>query len=140
MEVEGVAAVPELAGFSHVSLSVRDRHRSRSFYEQTLGFSMLEEINEAAYDEWVLVHPTGMVLCLQQHKTNAGEAFDPTRTGADHFAFKVHDRSELDAWAQVLAAAGVPHSPVVDRDYGAVLCLRDPDDIQLELFWRDGHP
>lgn len=31
-------------------------------------------------------------------------------------------------------------TPVVDRDYGAVLCLRDPDEFQLELFHRDNHP
>lgn len=132
--------MPELAGFSHVSLSVRDRDRSRRFYEETFGFSMLEEVTEADYDEWVLLHPAGMVLCLQQHRTNAGECFDPTRTGADHLAFRVGSRQELDAWALALAGSGVRHSPVVDRAYGAVLCLRDPDEFQLELFWRDGHP
>lgn len=132
--------MPELAGFSHVSLSVRDRDRSRRFYEETFGFSMLEGINEDAYDEWVLVHATGMVLCLQQHKANAGECFDPTRTGADHLAFQVAERADLDEWTSRLADLEVVHSPVVDRDYGAVLCLRDPDAIQLELFWRPNHP
>lgn len=32
------------------------------------------------------------------------------------------------------------HSPIADRDYGAVLCLRDPGEFQLELFYRDNHP
>lgn len=132
--------MPELAGFSHVSLSVRDRDRSRRFYEETFGFSMLEGINEDAYDEWVLVHPTGMVLCLQQHKANAGECFDPARTGADHVAFRVAERGDLDQWAAHLGELTVVQSPVADRDYGAVLCLRDPDSIQLELFWRPNHP
>lgn len=31
-------------------------------------------------------------------------------------------------------------TPPVDKHYGAVLCLRDPDDIQLELFGREHHP
>lgn len=132
--------MPELAGFSHVSLSVTDRGRSRDFYERTFGFSTLEGINEEAYDEWVLVHPTGMVLCLQQHRANAGECFDPTRTGADHLAFRVAERVELDRWASRLADLGVVQSPVAERDHGAVLCLRDPDSIQLELFWRPDHP
>ena len=132
--------MPELAGFSHISLSVRDRHRSRTFYEETFGFRALEEVVEDAYEEWVLVHPTGMVLCLQQHRCNAGEVFDPTRTGADHVAFRVAERATLDDWERRLTEHAVRHSPVVDREYGAVLCLRDPDDFQLELFWRAGHP
>ncbi len=132
--------MPELAGFSHVSLSVRDRDHSRQFYQETFGFSMLEGINTDAYDEWVLVHPTGMVLCLQQHKANAGECFDPARTGADHLAFRVEERADLDEWRSRLVDLRVVHSPVVDRDYGAVLCFRDPDAIQLELFWRPNHP
>jgi hypothetical protein len=33
----------------------------------------------------------------------------------------------------------VPHSPIADMPYGPVLCLRDPDQVQLELFYRSGH-
>ncbi len=33
-----------------------------------------------------------------------------------------------------------PPVSVADRSYGSVLCLRDPDRIQLELFWRLNHP
>ncbi len=72
--------------------------------------------------------------------SNRGEPADPARTGADHVAFRVASRAELDEWAGRLAALGVRHSPVADRAYGAVLCLRDPDEFQLELFWRDNHP
>ncbi len=132
--------MPDLAGFSHVSLSVRDRERSRRFYEETFGFAPFEEIHEADYDEWVLVHPAPMVLCLQQHHANAGETFDPARTGADHVAFRIRERDELDHWLSRLEELDVAHSPIAERDYGAVLCLRDPDAIQLELFWRRDHP
>jgi glyoxylase I family protein len=34
----------------------------------------------------------------------------------------------------------VVHSPIVDREYGSVLCFKDPDRIQLELFYRENHP
>jgi glyoxylase I family protein len=132
--------MPALEGFSHVSFSVRDCNRSRHFYEDTFGFAVIEELHADTYDEWILVHPAGMVVCLQQHQSNAGEPFDPVRTGADHLAFRVAERAELDEWVEQLARLGVRHSPVVERDYGAVLCLRDPDDIQLELFWRRHHP
>ena len=87
-----------------------------------------------------MIHPTGMILCLQQHRANAGETFDPARTGGDHIAFRVNSRDELVAWEDVLKEHDVRFTPVVDRHYGSVLCVRDPDDIQLELFYRENHP
>ncbi len=133
--------MPELQGFSHVSLSVRDRENNARWYGKVFGFEAFDRLTEEHFDEIIMVHPaTGMVLCLQQHHTNQGEPADPSRTGADHIAFRVANRAELDQWAQHLAALGVQHSPIADRDYGAVLCLRDPDEFQLELFYRENHP
>jgi glyoxylase I family protein len=131
----------DLAGFSHVSLSVRDREKSAPWYTEVLGFEAFDAVTDEHFDEIVMLHrSTGMVLCLQQHHDNRGEPADPTRTGADHVAFRVATRAGLDEWAQRLRELGVRHSPVADRPYGAVLCLRDPDEFQLELFWRENHP
>lgn len=133
--------MPELTGLSHVSLSVRDRDASRAWYEEVLGFRMLEESNEDAYDEWILLHPEArVVLCLQQHRANRGEEFDPSRTGGDHVGFKVDSRADLDEWTRWFKDKDVDHSPVVDREYGSVLCFKDPDRFQLELFYRANHP
>ena len=133
--------MPELTGLSHVSLSVRDRDASRAWYEKVLGFRMIEESNEDAYDEWILLHPEArVVLCLQQHKANRGEEFDPSRTGGDHVGFKVDSRADLDEWTRCFKEKDVDHSPVVDREYGSVLCFKDPDRFQLELFYRANHP
>lgn len=129
-----------IEGFSHVSLSVRDRDRSAEWYGKVFGFVILEQIEEDAYIESVMTHPKGMILCLQQHRANAGEAFDPSRTGGDHIAFKVGSREKLVEWERKLAGLGVRYTPVVDRHYGSVLCLKDPDEIQLELFYRENHP
>ncbi len=132
--------MPEIQGFSHVSLSVTDHERSARWYEEVFGFSTIEKLDEPEYTESVMVHPTGAVLCLQQHRANPGEPFDPRHTGGDHIAFRVATRSDLDQWTARLAELGVTQSPVAERSYGAVLCLRDPDGIQLELFWREDHP
>ena len=130
-----------MLGFSHVSLSVTDRHRSTAWYGDVFGFEVFEQLDEPEYAEAVLLHrATGTILCLQQHRANAGEPFDPRRTGADHVAFRVGSRDELVAWERRLAERGIAHSPVADRHYGSVLCLRDPDGIQLELFYRENHP
>ena len=133
--------MPTFAGLSHVSLSVRDRDASRAWYEEVLGFRMIEESNEDAYDEWILLHPeTNVILCLQQHKANRGEAFDPTRTGGDHVGFKVRSRADLDEWERWFDKLAVDYTPTVDRSYGSVLCFKDPDRFQLELFYRENHP
>ena len=132
--------MPGILGFSHVSLSVTDHERSARWYGELFGFRVIEKLDEPEYLESVLVHPTGAILCLQQHRANRGAPFDPRHTGADHVAFRVGTRAELDRWTERLAELGVTQSPVADRHYGAVLCLRDPDGIQLELFWREGHP
>jgi catechol 2,3-dioxygenase-like lactoylglutathione lyase family enzyme len=55
-----------------------------------------------------------------------------------HVAFEVPDREELDAWASRLAAAAVVHSPIAPANSipgAAVLVFRDPNNIQLELFF-----
>jgi glyoxylase I family protein len=130
-----------MLGISHVSLSVRDRDKSAAWYHDVFGFEVFEQLDEPEYVEAIMIHPpTGTILCLQQHRANAGEPFDPRRTGADHVAFRVGSRQELDEWVERLGARGVTHSPVADRHYGSVLCLRDVDDIQLELFYRENHP
>ena len=132
---------PRLLGFSHASLSVTDCEASAAWYADLFGFEILERLQsqQDGYREVVLTHPTGMVLCLQQHAANPRAAFDPRQTGLDHLARKVGSRAELEAWAERLAARGVAHSPIADMPYGSVLCLRDPDNIQLELFYRPGH-
>ena len=133
--------MPPFAGFSHVSLSVRDRDASRAWYQEVLGFELIDESNEDTYDEWILVHPENKaILCLQQHKANRGEEFDPSRTGGDHIAFKVDSRADLDEWERWFDKLDVEHTPTVDREYGSVLTFKDPDRFQLELFYRVNHP
>ena len=133
--------MPEFAGFSHVSLSVRDRDASRAWYEEVLGFRVIDEVREDVYDEWVLVHPAnGAIVCLQQHRTNRGEEFDPSRTGGDHVALRVSSRADLDEWERWFDKKDVSYTPTVDRSYGSVLCFKDPGRFQLELFYRENHP
>ena len=133
--------MPDFAGLSHLSLSVRDRHASRTWYGDVLGFEMIEESLEDAYEEWILLHPKNrLILCLQQHRSNRGEEFDPTRTGGDHVGLRVESRADLDEWERWFDKNDVVYTPTVNREYGSVLCFKDPDGIQLELFYRENHP
>jgi glyoxylase I family protein len=132
--------MPEIQRFSHASFSLRDLTVSTSWYCDVLRFAVLKEMAGPHCKETVLVHPGGVVLSLQQHVANRGESLDPVRTGIDHLAVLVPGSEGLDAWDDELTPLEVEHSAPVERHYGTVLSLKDPDRIALELFWRDGHP
>jgi glyoxylase I family protein len=104
----------------------------------------LTEIDRVRGGDWygiLLIHPpSATVLEYQQHDAHQGERFDPRRTGLDHVGFQVSSRSALDEWSTHFNELGVDHSPIADRDYGAVLTFRDPDGIQMEMFYREQHP
>ena len=86
-----------------------------------------------------LVEPSSeLTLCLVGHAANPGEAFSEFRTGLDHLEFLVDRRGDLEEWADRLDELEIPHSGVRQLDYtpNAMLTFRDPDNIQLEFFWR----
>jgi glyoxylase I family protein len=130
-----------ITGLHHLGLTVRDVEASAAWYAGVLGFRRTGEF--AAPDgsrRKVFLQHEGLAirLGLTQHRPGAAGPFDETRTGLDHLAFAVSARADLDAWAARLAAAGVTCSPVAPANSvpgAAVLVFRDPDNIQLELFF-----
>ncbi len=133
--------MPTFSKVSHKSFSVRDAEASAAWWSDVLG---LVEIDRSKGEGWhgiVLLHePTVTVLEVQQHDANHGERFDPRRTGFDHLGFKVDDPAELEDWRVHFEQLGVRHSPISHQDYGSVLTFKDPDGIQFEMFFREGHP
>ena len=127
-------------GIHHLGLTVRDADASAAWYVDVLGFHRVGEFEspDGARRKVFLRHAGLPVrLGLTQHRDGSQDVFDETRVGLDHLAFAVADRAELDHWATRLAAAAVVHSsaaPANSIPGGAVLVLRDPDNIQLELF------
>ena len=78
------------------------------------------------------------MICLVGHAANPGEPFSELRTGLDHLEFLVPRQQDLDEWAAHLDDLGVPHSGVKHLAHtpNAMVAFRDPDNIQLEFFWR----
>jgi glyoxylase I family protein len=134
-------STPTFAKVSHISFSATDAEASARWWSEVFG---LQEIDRTKADGWfavLLVHPaSGTVIEFQQHDANAGERFDPTRTGFDHLGLLVRERAELDEWQEHFERLGVTHTPTVDREYGSVLTFKDPDGIQAEMFYRANHP
>ncbi|MHB8221158.1 MAG: VOC family protein [Acidimicrobiales bacterium] len=133
--------MPELTGVAHVSLTVRNLGASDQWYRELFGFERIHEERQAHFDSVVLFEPvSGLLLSLRRHHGAGTARFDETRTGLDHVSFGVSDRAELESWEQRLTERHVEHSPIADTPFGAVLVLRDPDHIQLELSWRSREP
>jgi catechol 2,3-dioxygenase-like lactoylglutathione lyase family enzyme len=134
-------SMPTFSRVSHISFSVRDAETSAQWWAALLE---LTEIDRVVGDGWhaiLLLHPLSRtVIECQQHDENQGETFDPRRTGFDHMGFKVDTRAGLDEWLARFEQLGVRHSPIAEREYGAVLPFKDPDGIQFEMFFKADHP
>jgi glyoxylase I family protein len=126
---------------SHISFSVRDLMTSVGWYKAVLGLQELDYVEGPGWQGVLMIHePSKTVLECQCHEANQGEGFDPRRTGLDHIGLKVDSREALEDWQEHFIRLSVDHTPIADRAYGSVLTFRDPDGIQLEMFFREGHP
>src|SRR5579872_153506 len=136
--------IPSLAGVQHLGLTVRDIAASEAWYSEALGLvrAFVEPHSAGEGYAVVMTRPgTGLFLGLDHHPGADRTMFDPLRTGLDHLALSVANREDLDAWIPHLDAAGVEHDALVEMDEPlphAMVVLRDPDGIAIELFWL-GH-
>lgn len=137
---------PPMAGFHHFSPTVTNVEASVAWYQRVLGLERVPPKfphygNEDTGYAVLLIDPAAKIAIGLHHNVgNDGQPFDETRTGLDHIGISVPNRSDLDSWASWLDAQNVPHSPVTDTDSPvkySVLVFRDPDNIQLELFYME---
>jgi glyoxylase I family protein len=133
--------VPSISGRVEVNLTVRDPATSATWYSELLSLQVLYDYagEDGRLRYIALVEPESqLVLCLVGHREHSGEPFSEFRTGLDHLEFLVDRREDLDEWAERLNRLEIPHSGVKEPGYtrNAMLTFRDPDNIQLEFFWR----
>lgn len=137
----GATIRPSFGKVSHTSFSVSDAETSAKWWHEVLGFVELERVHGDGWNGIMLFHASSAtVFEVQQHDANQKDRFDPARTGLDHLGLKVDTPGVLGEWQAHFERLGVVHTSVVHRDYGSVLTFKDPDGIQLEMFYRDGHP
>lgn len=130
--------MPAISAVHHLSLTVTDLAKSVAWYRDVLGFTIDAEIERETFRRTRLRHPDcELILTLTRHLASASERFDERHPGLDHVAFLVPGVAHLEAWKQRLEAHGVDHSEIKplgkDRSAGAMITLRDPDHIQLEV-------
>lgn len=129
-----------LTGVHHVGLTVTDVAASEEWYGRVLGLRRIFVEPHHGGDGSgyaVILGAEGLAfnVGLDHHPGNPGDAFTATRTGLDHVCFHVDNATGLGPWAEHLTRQGVAHSGivVVEGMPFAVLNLRDPDGIALEL-------
>jgi glyoxylase I family protein len=134
-------AVPSITGQLSPTLTVTNLARSTSWYTQLFDMTMRREYEppDGRQRDVCLVEPmTGLEICLVQYRAGPRHPFSEFQPGLDHLEFLVANRNDLDEWAERLEALGITHSGVKDPRYtrNAMITFRDPDNIQLEFFWR----
>lgn len=116
----------------HLTLRVRDRSASASFYEEALGVTV-ERLEDRCRFR---VGQAIVILREPLPGTPQGDRFSERRIGLDHVSFAVTGKAELEALANRLRAMGAEVGSIErDRAGGGVgVAFRDPDGIQLEFY------
>ncbi len=126
---------PSLRGIHHVALICSDYPRSRRFYVDILGMTVLAEHYRAARDSWKLdlALPDGGQLELFSFPAPPPRPSRPEAQGLRHLAFAV---AALAPMVEHLAAHGVACEPTrVDEYTGRRFTFfADPDGLPLELY------
>ena len=125
----------EILGFQHVSFSVNDLGKSTQWYHETLGLDIGAEFDGNGFRRARLRAPgSDVTLTLTCHGRKSGEPFDERRAGLDHVAFRVGGVEDVYELKRRFEELGVNHSEVKTSGGAAAITLRDPDNIQLEVF------
>lgn len=128
----------EFSGISHLDLTVSDVEASAAWYVDALG---LKRLKRADFDDRIMIvlghKKTGLIIGLNQHRSPDADRFSERIPGLDHVGFTVATRQELFDWEKHFTTLGIEHSPVTDAPSGSgtALVFRDPDNIQLEMWW-----
>jgi glyoxylase I family protein len=125
----------------HTILTVSDLDRSTEWYCRTFGLTVVSThlnvgppyLHDNQYNGLFDLSSLSYVVGLTQHAEPVAGAFDPRRTGLDHFGLEVPDLTALQEWVRHLDDLGIEHSGIVSAPYIDVVNLRDPDGIAIEL-------
>ncbi|WP_283139070.1 VOC family protein [Rhizohabitans arisaemae] len=114
----------------HLALAVRDRRRSRRFYETYFGFG---DGPATEYDDGTVIirDADGFDLAINEHHGPA------PMSGFAHFGFTCADASEVNALFQRVTGDGVMVIEHCDEPgFASFKCL-DPDGYVVEAYWED---
>ena len=117
----------------HVAIIVSDYEKSREFYVNKLGLSVVRENYRPERGDWKLDLQLGdMELEIFSAPTAPLRVTNPEARGLRHLCFRVENMEEAVNW---LNSMGIETEPVRLDPYSRkkFTFFRDPDDLPLEL-------
>lgn len=123
-----------IKGIHHIELVVTNLSRSKDFYVDILNLKIVAE-----YPNFIMFFKNNFYLGLTDHGNKAAnDKFSEFRTGLDHISFEVNSKSELEDAIKLFDQKNIPHGKIDKLSNNVcVLSFRDPDNIQLELSWKE---
>ncbi len=131
-EEKTMSALP-FSTVDHVAIIVSDYARSRAFYVDALGFSVVRENYRPDRGDWKLDLRCGDIeLELFGRPGSPARVTQPEACGLRHLAFRVPD---LDEAVRALAARGIACEPVRTDEFTGkrMTFFADPDGLPLEI-------
>lgn len=124
----------KIKGVHHIKLTVSNLVRSKNFYQKLPGFRIV-----ANYPNFIMFFNGYFYLGLTDHEGKIDQsAFSEFNAGLDHASFEVDSKQDLDDAVKFFDKEGIIHGRIRKLSNGLrVLTFRDPDNIQLELCWRE---
>lgn len=128
-----------IRGLHHVAFTVGDAGKSAEWYRDVLGFTVVADFEEGdGQRRKVVMTSAGLAtrIGLVEHRGATAAAFDERITGLDHISFSF-ELGQLDDLLSTLDRYGVTYSaptPSLMNADARVVVLRDPDNIQLEIY------
>ena len=129
----GMSINIKTSGAHHIALRSTNLERSKRFYTETLGFSIIKETPELFLFS---AGNTAFGVRGPATDTVSGDKFNPHRVGLDHIALACEDETELERVAAALTEAGVENTGVkLDETLGKrYVAFKDPDRIAWEFY------
>lgn len=119
------------ARIGHVHLKVSDIAQSIQFYQDVLGFELIDDFGSAAFlSAGGYHHHIGLNTWDSHHGTPPGG-----HTGLYHAAILYPTRKELAKALQRLIDHNYPIQGAADHGVSEAIYLQDPDGNGLELYW-----
>ncbi len=113
---------------SHVKINVQDLNRSIQFYQQIVGFDVLEKTNTTA-----ILTADGKTSILSLEQPIGAEPKQPRTTGLYHFAILLPDRSDLADFVFHCIESNVRLGSS-DHLVSEALYFNDPDGNGIEVY------
>lgn len=119
----------------HTHLLVQDLQRSLTFYQDIIGFRVLEE-----QANQITLTADGQTALLTIEQPAGVAAKEPRRAGLYHFAILLPTRSDLARALVHLLKSGYPLQGASDHLVSEAIYLADPDGNGIEIYRdRDDH-